>query len=98
MMHLAREVMLKTSTKAPVAVLRPTLVFGSTDTHSFAELERKGAALFDRPIEIVTTPRQNPITHRHFDVGALRRAFPAFRFTPLEDGLARAQDECREGG
>ncbi len=156
MMHLAREVMLKTSTKAPVAVLRPTLVFGSADTHnsygpnrfrrmakkegritlfgggeetrdhivvddvaalavlmlrhrssgtlnlatghsiSFAGLARKVVALFDRPIEIVATPRQNPITHRHFDVIALRKAFPTFAFTPLDDGLARAHREMLE--
>ena len=156
MMHLAREVMLKTSAKAPVAVLRPTLVFGSADTHnsygpnrfrrmarkegritlfgggeetrdhilvddlaaltllvlrhrssgtlnlatgrsvSFAELARKVAALFDRPIEIVTTPRQNPVTHRHFDITALRKAFPTFTFTALDAGLARAHREMLE--
>lgn len=156
MMHLAREVMLRTSTKAPVAVLRPTLVFGSADTHnsygpnrfrrmakkegritlfgggeetrdhilvddvtaltllvlrhrssgtlnlatgrsiSFAALARKVATLFDRPIEIVTTPRQNPITHRHFDITVLRKAFPTFVFTPLDDGLAKAHREMLE--
>jgi len=150
MMHLARETMIKMSTKAPVAVLRPTLVYGAEDTHNsygpnrlrrmahaegrivlfgegeemrdhiavddvaalallvlrhrsagtlnlatgrsitYADLARKVAALFDRPIAIVTAPRQNPITHRHFDISALRGAFPAFAFTRLEDGLAAA--------
>lgn len=149
-MHLSREVMFKIGTKSPVAILRPTLVFGVGDTHnsygpnllrrmarkegkitlsgegeetrdhihvddvvalvlltlhhrsagllnlatgrsvSYAELARKVVALFDRPIKIVTTPRQNPVTHRHFDITALRAAFPSFVFTPLDEGLARA--------
>ena len=33
-MHLAREMMIKSSTKAPVAVLRTTLVYGADDTHN----------------------------------------------------------------
>ena len=33
-MHLTREIMIRTSTRAPVAVLRPTLVFGAADTHN----------------------------------------------------------------
>ena len=156
MMHLAREVMLRTATRAPVAVLRPTLVFGASDTHnsygpnrlrrmahkdgkvvlfgegeemrdhvfvedvaaltvavlrhrsagtlnvasgqaiSYADLARKVAVLFDRPVMIAGTPRQTPITHRHFDITALHKAFPWFRFTPLDDGLARAQREMLE--
>jgi nucleoside-diphosphate-sugar epimerase len=158
MMHLAREMMVKTSTKAPVAVLRPTLVYGAQDTHnsygpnrlrraahrdgrialfgegeelrdhiavedvaaltllvlrhasagtlnlatghsvSYADLAKRVAALFDAPVDIVATPRQNPITHRRFDIGALRRAFPAFAFTSLDDGLARAHREMLEQG
>jgi UDP-glucose 4-epimerase len=34
MMHAARELMLKSATAAPVAVLRPTLIFGAADPHS----------------------------------------------------------------
>ena len=34
MMHVARELMLRSSTKAPVAVLRPTLIYGATDPHN----------------------------------------------------------------
>jgi len=156
MMHLAREVMLRTATRAPVAVLRPTLVFGAGDTHnsygpnrlrrmahkdgkvvlfgegeemrdhvfvedvaaltlavlrhrsagtlniasgraiSYADLARKVAVLFDRPVVIAGTPRQTSIMHRHFDVTALHKAFPWFRFTPLDDGLARAHREMLE--
>lgn len=152
-MHLAREVMIKTSAKAPVTVLRPTLIYGAEDTHnaygpnrlrrmahrdgritlfgqgeemrdhiavddvaalallvlrhrsagtlnlatgrsiSYADLARKVAALFDKPIDIDGAPRQNPITYRHFDVTALRKALPTFVFTPLDDGLAKAHRE-----
>ncbi len=157
-MHLAREVMVKTLVKAPVAVLRLALIYGSADTHNsygpnrfrrmahkegrimlfgegeeardhvlvddvvaltllvlrhrsagtlnvatgrsitFAELAQKVAALFDKPIDIIGAPRQNPITHRHFDVIALRKAFPTFTFTPLETGLAKAHREMLERG
>lgn len=149
-MHLAREIMVKQSAKAPVAILRPTSISGAGDTHnsygpnrfrrmaqkdrrialfgdgaetrdhiyvedvaalialvirhrsagtlnlatgrsvSFAELAGSVARLFDPPAEVVETPRQNPVTHRTFDVAALHRAFPDFAFTPLEAGLARA--------
>jgi nucleoside-diphosphate-sugar epimerase len=156
MMHLAREVVLSTATSAPVAILRPTLVYGAGDTHnsygpnrlrrmagrdrkvtlfgegeemrdhialedliallvltlrhrsagvlnlatgqsiSYLELARKVAACFDEPVEIAVTPRQTPVTHRHFDVSGLQRAFPDFRPTPLDEGLRRAHREVLE--
>jgi UDP-glucose 4-epimerase len=34
MMHAARELMLRSSTMAPVAMLRPTLIYGAADPHS----------------------------------------------------------------
>lgn len=34
MMHAAREMMLRSSTAAPVAMLRPTLIYGAADPHS----------------------------------------------------------------
>ncbi len=160
LMHMARELMIKTSTKAPVAVLRPTLIYGANDTHgaygpnrfrrmahengriilfgngeemrdhiavkdvasltllvlshlsagtlnlatgrsiSFADLARRVAALSDRSIHLDSVPRQNPITHRHFDITAVRKAFPTFVFTPLDEGLAEAHREMleHEGG
>jgi nucleoside-diphosphate-sugar epimerase len=157
-MHLAREMMVTSATKAPVAVLRSTLVYGAEDTHnsygpnrlrrmahkdgkitlfgegeetrdhiliddvatlttlvlrhrsigtlnlatgrsiSYAELARKVAALLDRPIDIVGTSRQTPITHRHFDVTAIHKAFPTFAFTPLDEGLATAHAEMLRQG
>jgi nucleoside-diphosphate-sugar epimerase len=150
MMHRARETMVAAASPAPLAILRPTLLYGAADTHnsygpnrlrraahkegrialfgdgddmrdhlfvddfvaltllvlrhrsqgvlncatgrsvSYAELARKIAARFERPVEIVAAPRQAPVAHRHFDVTALHKAFPTFRFTPLDQGLARA--------
>lgn len=148
--HLAREIMVKGAAKCPVAILRPTLIYGAGDTHnsyganrfrrtarkegrialfgageetrdhmfiddvvalidltlqhrsagilnlvsgrsvSFAELARMVAGQFPSEIEIVAMLRQTPVTHRSFDPANLRRAFPAFRLTPLEVGLAAA--------
>lgn len=58
---------------------------------SYAELARLVAAQFAQPIEVKTSPRQSPITHRRFDVAALWKAFPDFVPTPLEAGLPLAQ-------
>jgi UDP-glucose 4-epimerase len=60
---------------------------GST---SFRAIAEKVVALAGKPVEIRGTPRQNPITHRHFDITACLKAFPQFRYTPLSEGLARA--------
>jgi len=151
-MHLARELMLKQAVKAPLAVLRPSLVFGAGDTHnsygpnrfrrmaregritlfgegeetrdhiyiddvaaltfltilhrsagtlnlatgqslSFRETAERVARLSGQNIPVVGTPRQNPVTHRAYDVTAIYRSFPQFRFTPLEQGLAAAHRE-----
>ncbi len=149
-MHRTREIMFESTVKAPLAIVRPTLVYGADDSHnsygpnrfrrqaakdgkitlggegeetrdhiavqdlvrligvivshrsagklnlatgrsvSFQELARLVAAQFDRPVEIVFTPRGSPVTHRTFDVTACRKAFPTFVFTPLRDGLSAA--------
>jgi nucleoside-diphosphate-sugar epimerase len=57
---------------------------------AFADLAKMVAAQFIDPVEIVTLPRQMPVTHRHYDVTGLSRAFPDFRATPLEQGIAMA--------
>lgn len=151
-MHLARELMMKQGVKAPIAVLRPSLIFGAGDTHNsygpnrFRRMAKDGritlfgegeetrdhihiddvvaltvltilyrsagtlnlatgqsisfraaaehvANLYSTKIEIAGTPRQNPITHRSYDVTAIYRSFPQFRFTPLKVGLAAADRE-----
>ena len=152
-MHLAREIMLRTALKLPLAMLRPTLIYGAKDPHNgygpnrFRRLATKGetitlfgdgeekrdhvlvddvaalvsavlqhrsagtlniatgrsasfreiaeiiAALASRSVEIRGTPRQNPITHRHFDITDCLKAFPEFHYIPLRDGLARVAKE-----
>ena len=149
-MHRAREVLLNAAVKAPLAHLRPSLLYGARDPHngygpnrfrrtaakdgkialfgegeekrdhvliddvaelvrlvlaqrfagvlnlvtgtsvSFRAIAERIAALAGRPVAIEGSPRRNPITHRHFDVRARLKAFPQFRPTPIEEGLARA--------
>lgn len=151
-MHRTREIMAG-GLKAPLLVLRPTLVYGTEDTHNaygpnrFRRMAQKDgkitlfgggeelrdhvhvddvAALtvrclqqrstgvlnmatgmsvsfrnvadlvareFGKPVEIIETPRANPVTHRHYDVTSLIKAFPDFRFIPLQDGIARCHKE-----
>jgi nucleoside-diphosphate-sugar epimerase len=45
--------------------------------------------------EIVKTPRANPITHRHYDVTSLIKAFPHHRFITLEEGLSMCHKALR---
>jgi UDP-glucose 4-epimerase len=156
-MHLAREQMLLAAAGAtPLAVLRPTLVYGAGDPHngygpnrfrrhankgekivlfgegeerrdhvdvddiaaitvlvaqhrssgilniatgavaSFRELAEKAVALSPRKVVIVGSPRSGPMPHdgfRPFDPAATFSAFPAFRYTALDAGLARAQHQ-----
>lgn len=151
MMHAARELMLKNATTAPVAFLRPTLIYGAADPHggygpnrfrrqaekgeaitifgegeerrdhilvddvarlaglmlkhrsrgalnavtgvstSFQDVARMVAAGFGGRTEVRSVPRPGPrphLLHRFFDITQCLQAFPAFRFTPLVEGLA----------
>lgn len=145
-MHLAREVMFRAEVKAPLAVLRPTLIYGAADPHNgygpnrFRRLaaEGKEIVLFGEGEErrdhvwigdvaelvvrvlyrkskgvlnvatgtvhsfreiaerfsknIKTTTRSGPMPHngyRPFDPAGTKKAFPDFRYTPLDEGLKR---------
>jgi len=55
---------------------------------SFFDLATMIAGLCVDHVEIEGSPRANPITHRHFDIAATRHAFPEFRLTAIQDGLA----------
>lgn len=156
-MHLAREQMLvAVAATTPLAILRPTLVYGAGDSHggygpnrfrrlanrgepialfgdgeerrdhvlvddiaelvfrvllrrsagvlnaatgavaSFRELAEQVAALAPQHVAIEAMPRNGPMPHggfRPFDTRATQIAFPDFRYTPLTDGLAKAQHE-----
>lgn len=147
-MHVARESLLKAVFKGPLAILRPSLLYGAHDPHngygpnrcmrlaaagetitlfgegeeqrdhiwirdvaeivrltlmhrsagllniatghsfSFRAVAERVVSLFDTPVAIQGTPRQNPITHRHYDITASLKAFPEFHYTTLQDGLA----------
>ncbi len=155
-MHRAREVALGTAVDAPVAILRPSLLYGAADPHngygpnrfrriardggkislfgggeelrdhvcvddlgeivlqvlthrsrgvlnvatgrsvSFRQAAETAASHFGSAVEIADTPRQNPITHRHFDVTALLKAFPSLRMTDFEGGLEKAHRDMLE--
>lgn len=55
--------------------------------HSFMEVAETVGRVLDKPVQIETSPRKSPITHRHFDVTLLLKTFSTFTFTPLEEGL-----------
>ncbi|MBY0430655.1 MAG: NAD-dependent epimerase/dehydratase family protein [Rhodospirillales bacterium] len=144
-MHLARELMLK-SAGVPMAILRPSLLYGSRDPHngygpnrflrqagagqsitlfgegeeqrdhvavedlaelalralkhgsvgvlnvatgrsaSFREVAERAAA---GRVPVSGSPRQSPVTHRHFDVTARLAAFPDLAMIPLAEGMER---------
>ncbi len=154
-MHLAREQMLLSiAGSIPLAILRPTLVYGAGDPHngygpnrfrrqanhgetivlfgegeerrdhvdvddiaeivtlvldhrsagvlniatgtvaSFHALAEKAVALAAKPVAIKGSPRNGLMPHngyRPFDPAATLAAFPGFRYTAIDAGLARAQ-------
>jgi UDP-glucose 4-epimerase len=157
-MHLAREVMFRVEVPAPLAILRPSLLYGASDphngygpnrfrrqaqrgedivlfgegeerrdhvfiddlaeiaaqvllrrskgeinvatgtVHSFREIAEKVVRLSGQTVAIKGSPRIGPMPHngyRPFEITACVDAFPDFRFTPLEQGLARAQREMQ---
>jgi UDP-glucose 4-epimerase len=157
MMHAARELMLKSATVAPVAMLRPTLIYGAADPHggygpnrfrrqadtgepitifgdgeeqrdhifiddvaalaalminhksrgalnavtgistSFHDIAHIVAKLHGGMVKKVPRPGPRPhLLHRFFDITEGLKAFPAFRFTPLQDGLVKAHRESRK--
>src|SRR5262245_33780927 len=153
-MHLAREIAFGSEVKAPLATLRPTLIYGAGDPHngygpnqfrrkanrgedivlfgegeerrdhvavedvaelaarvlgrratgslnvasgtvtSFRQVAELAVRLSGKPVSISGTPRKGPMPHngfRPFDPAATFAAFPDFRYTPLAEGMARAQ-------
>ena len=68
----------------------------STETAtSFRRVAEMLVSQVDTPMAKKGTPRQNPITHRHFDITSCIKAFPDFHYTPLSDGLARMRQDRR---
>lgn len=54
---------------------------------SFLELAEAIRGICGGTVAIERTERRSPVTHRHFDVSSMVRAFPDVRFTPLTEGL-----------
>lgn len=73
-----------------------TLNVATGTSKSFLEVAGLVAKQFNRNIEIIPTPRQNPVTHRHYDVTNLIKAFPDFRFITVEDGIAHVHKKTME--
>lgn len=160
-MHVAREVMLRHNLpQIPLAILRPTLIYGAADPHngygpnrfrrlaaegspislfgegeelrdhilvddvarllllilghrstgvlnaasgtvtSFRRLAELAVAQEARPVPIQGTPRKGPMPHngyRPFDIAACQQAFPEFRPTPIEEGMALARRQAAAG-
>lgn len=64
-----------------------TLNIATGTSKSFHEIATIVARQFDHAVEIISNPRTTPITHRHFDVTDLIKAFPDVKLTSLEHGL-----------
>ena len=154
-MHRARELMML-STGIPTAILRPTLIYGETDTHnsygpnrlrrsahkdrsitlfgggeekrdhiyvedvaelarlalfhastgtlnlatgesiSYFDLANQIVNIFSFDVEVKLTERKNPLTHRHFDITSIYKAFPEFQFTDRSLALKLCQKEFAE--
>jgi nucleoside-diphosphate-sugar epimerase len=73
-----------------------TLNAATGTSHSFYEVAEVVTQQFKSAVEIVRTPRANPVTHRHYDVTNTIKAFPDIRFLSLEDGVARVHREMSE--
>jgi nucleoside-diphosphate-sugar epimerase len=61
------------------------------EVHSFRTIAEKVVALSGRRSTIRSAPRSGPMPHngyRPFDIAACRAAFPDFKFTSLDEGLA----------
>jgi UDP-glucose 4-epimerase len=80
----AADLMLRVASHGSTGLLN--LATGTSQT--FRAVADLIAAHAGRPVEVAPFPRQNPATHRHFDLTNLRRVFPDMRFTPLQEGLA----------
>ena len=63
---------------------------------AFSEVANLIAEQSAHPVDIVFTTRANPITHRHYDITRLIKAFPDFRSVALADGIARMQNSLNK--
>jgi nucleoside-diphosphate-sugar epimerase len=65
-------------------------------SHSFKDVADLVVKTAGKAVAVEPTARQNPITHRHFDITACRQAFPAFAYTDIAVGLQKVQLQLSE--
>ncbi|MBF5066867.1 SDR family NAD-dependent epimerase/dehydratase, partial [Salmonella enterica subsp. enterica serovar Istanbul] len=61
---------------------------------SFRDVATRAVELSRRSVQLSGSPRKGPMPHngyRAFDPSATHKAFPDFVYTPLTDGMRRAQ-------
>lgn len=66
------------------------------ESHSFYDIAQEIINQLKSSSVIEATTRNNPITHRHFDISACYKAFPDFRYTSLKEGLKQMLLESAE--
>lgn len=158
MMHAVRELMLKLALgdKTPLAILRPSLLYGMEDPHNgygpnrfrrlvlenkpitmFGEGEEKRDHIYIKDVAAIVnlvlchrssgvlniatgesisfrntaeyiykhldekpniqgTARQNPVTHKYFDIAACYKAFPEFHYHSYQEGIAKVLASVKE--
>ena len=70
-----------------------TLNLATGRSNSFRQVAEMVARQFAGRVEIAVTPRANPITHRHYDITNLIKAFPGLRLVALEKGLSDVHNQ-----
>lgn len=63
------------------------------NSHSFKSVADLLVKISGKAVAVEPTARQNPITHRHFDITACKQAFPAFAYTDIASGLQKVQQQ-----
>jgi UDP-glucose 4-epimerase len=64
---------------------------------SFADIAVLVRGLVGEDVQVIPSPRANPITHRHFDITALAQAFPTVSLLRLDEGLGHSMSVARAG-
>lgn len=57
---------------------------------SFSKVAQAVAELVDEEVMLECLPRATAVTHRHFDITGIIKAFPSFQYTALQAGLAES--------
>lgn len=73
-----------------------TLNIATGESLSFRETAEIIVKLVDEKIPIQGTPRQNAVTHRHFNIAACRKVFPKFHYTTFRTGIENIIQTLRE--